>query len=59
MESPIDRTTGSDTQAEAQINASMAGSYNGTDQNTFYDSTPVFSGAGETDIIFRSQSRDS
>jgi hypothetical protein len=58
MESSIDRTTGSDTTAEASINATMSGSYNGTDLNTSYDSTPVFSGAGETDMVYRAKNQD-
>jgi hypothetical protein len=58
MEKPIDTTTGSDSTAEAQINATMSRSYNGTDLNTAYDSTPVFSGTGETDIVFRNKPSD-
>lgn len=58
MESPIDKTTGTDSTAEAQINATMSGSYNGTDLNTAYDSTPVDSGTGETDIMYRHKIAD-
>jgi hypothetical protein len=54
MESEIDSTSSSDTSAEAQINATMSRSYDGTDLNTAYDSSPTFSGIGETDVIFRS-----
>lgn len=36
----------------------MSGSYNGTDLNTHYDSTPAFSGSSETDIIYRSNVGD-
>lgn len=55
MERNIDFTTSaSDTTAEININKTMNNSYDGTDLDTFYDSTPVFSGAGETDVIYRS-----
>jgi hypothetical protein len=57
-EKPIDTTTGSDTQAEAQINASMSRSYDGTDLSTHYDTSPKFSGSGETDVVYRSRPSD-
>lgn len=60
MEEPIDTTTGSDSEAEIQINRLMAPSsgYGSTDLTAFYDSTPVFSGSGETDIIYRKKTQD-
>lgn len=59
MEGNIDFTTSAnDTAAETSINLTMNNSYDGTDLNTFYDSTPVFSGAGETDVIYRSKASD-
>lgn len=58
MENPIDRTTGVDSRAEEQINVTMR-DYNGnTDLVTFYDSTPAFSGAAETDVIYRHRIAD-
>ena len=59
LEGSIDRTTStSDTIIEKSINDTMKRSYDGTDLSTAYDSTPVFSGTAETDIIYRSEPRD-
>lgn len=58
MESPIDRTTGNDSTAEQQINVTMADYNRNTDLTTFYDSTPTFSGVGETDVIYRNKVQD-
>ncbi|MEU3479174.1 hypothetical protein ACI2LO_16400 [Streptomyces sp. NPDC033754] len=47
---------GRDNKLEAEdletVRLVMNNSYNGTDLNTYYDSTPVFSGDSETDIYF-------
>ncbi|MFC9704956.1 hypothetical protein ACFTWD_30155 [Streptomyces sp. NPDC056943] len=37
---------------QAVVRSVMANSYNGTDLNTYYDATPVFSGDSETDIYY-------
>jgi hypothetical protein len=58
-EREIDWTTSaSDTSAETQINASMSRSYNGTDLNTYYDTTFTDRGSGETDVVYRSRPAD-
>ena len=58
MERPIDTTTAQDTAAEIEINRVMRGSFNNTILTTFYDTTPNFSGPGETDVIYRSNFND-
>lgn len=59
MESSLDWTgSANDTAAETAINDTMSISYNGTDLNTSYDTTPVTSGTGETDIVYRSKPGD-
>lgn len=58
MERPIDTTTGVDSRAEEQINVTMADYNRNTDLTTFYDSTPAFSGAAETDVIYRHKTQD-
>ncbi len=50
--------TGNDSVAEAQMNATMSRSFNGTDLNASYDSTPAFGGTAETDVIYRSKPQD-
>lgn len=58
-EAPIDTTTSpNDTPAETSINTTMANSYDGTDLDTYFDTTPVYSGAGETDVVYRSKPSD-
>ncbi|MFE7553214.1 hypothetical protein [Streptomyces gardneri] len=37
---------------QAMVRSVMNNSYNGTDLNTVYDTTPTFSGEGETDVYF-------
>ena len=58
MERPIDETVGTDSRAEEQINVSMARDFGSTDLNTYFDSTPVFGGAAETDVIYRHRVED-
>ncbi len=59
MERPIDTTSSNhDTPIEYGINLAMNNSFDGTDLNTFYDSTPVTSGSGETDLMYRSNDED-
>lgn len=58
-ESSIDTTTApNDTPAEESINVTMANSYDGTDLDTYFDTTPVYSGSGETDVVYRSKPSD-
>lgn len=58
-ERSIDTTAASDdTKAEKYINMTMANSYDGTDLSVHFDTTPVYSGSGETDIIYRSKPED-
>lgn len=59
MQNEIDWSTSPDTIAENSINATHRNDFNpNTDLTTFYDTTPVFSGTGETDIIYRSNRAD-
>lgn len=58
MERMLDWTTAYDTDFEHGLNLAMSDSYEGTDLDVAYDSTPVFSGTGETDIVYRSVPRD-
>ena len=51
-------TSPNDTAAEREINNVMNGSFQNTILHTFYDSTPVFSGSGQTDVIYRSNPDD-
>ena len=58
IEGPHPTTSPNDTRAETEINRVMNGSFQNTILHTFYDSSPVFSGPGETDVVYRSNPRD-
>ena len=53
IEGPNPTTSPNDTAAEREINRVMNGSYQNTVLHTFYDTSPVFSGPGETDVVYR------
>lgn len=58
IEGPNPTTSPNDTKAETEINAVMNGSFQNTILHTFYDTSPVFSGSGQTDVIYRSNPAD-
>ena len=59
MEGNIDFTgSANDTPLETSLNDTMRISYTGTDINPYFDTTPVYSGSGETDLVVRSKAGD-